>query len=444
EVLLGNSVVDAIDQAVSKYVGIVILNGGDGSGGKLYEAACLLKSVIRDRAYLMISERVDIAAAVNASGVVLSDQGLPAWLGYNDGFKNIVHAKFYETYLEDGVVPTTSEIKFLSYSKLDSVEQQRCERHPDGQLICYLPAPILKESVIYMLPMVAGESLEALPDKSNCTGALQIKTFNGMPFLMNIVDTPGTNRLSGELVPCADLLLFVISAGRPLTESEVAFLRYTQQWKKKVVFVLKKTDLYQNASEVQSCFLVLWSIQSALQAKLSASSDAGENNIELLITTSGGSHSFKELETFLYGFLDGSTSTGMERLKLKLETPVSIAERLLSACETLVRQEHRYAKQDLTSIEELMSSVKQYAVKMESESLSWRREVLSLIESAKSRVLKLIESTVRLSNLDIAASYVFKGGNSSLLPATSRIENDIIGPAVSDAQKLLVDYLTWL
>lgn len=31
---------------------------------------------------------------------------------------------------------------------------------------------------------------------------------------------------------------------------QVAFLRYIQQWKKKVVFVLNKSDLYRNANEV--------------------------------------------------------------------------------------------------------------------------------------------------------------------------------------------------
>lgn len=48
---------------------------------------------------------------------------------------------------------------------------------------------------------------------------------------MTIVDTPGTNvilqrqqRLTEEFIPRADLLLFVISADRPLTESEVCFL----------------------------------------------------------------------------------------------------------------------------------------------------------------------------------------------------------------------------
>ena len=70
-------VLSLIDDAVSKnWIGIVVLNdGGDASGGKMYEAACLLKSFIGGRAYLLLSERVDIAAAVNASGVLLSDQG---------------------------------------------------------------------------------------------------------------------------------------------------------------------------------------------------------------------------------------------------------------------------------------------------------------------------------------------------------------------------------
>lgn len=75
EVLDRAGVLDVVDEAVSKWVGVVVLDGGDGSGGRLYEAACLLKSVVRERAYLMVAERVDIAAAVNANGVVLSDKG---------------------------------------------------------------------------------------------------------------------------------------------------------------------------------------------------------------------------------------------------------------------------------------------------------------------------------------------------------------------------------
>ncbi|KAJ6306664.1 hypothetical protein OIU78_021892 [Salix suchowensis] len=334
-----------------------------------------------------------------------------------------------------------------------SEEQQRCERHPDGQYICYLPAPILKEGNPFRLIVV----IDLI--------SMQFTS----PLNMNIVDTPGTNvilqrqqRLTEEFVPRADLLLFVISADRPLTESEVAFLRYIQQWKKKVVFVLNKSDLYRNSSELEEAMLfikentrkllktddvILYPIsaRSALEAKLSASPDLGKDYTELPVSKSHLKISrFYDLEQFLYSFLDASTTTGMERIRLKLETPIAIAERLLSACETLVKQDSQYAKQDLTFATELIDSVKEYAIKMENESISWRRKTMSLIDATKCRVLELIESTLQLSNLDLVASYIFRGEKSATMPATLKIQNDIIGPALTDAQKLLGEYLKWL
>ncbi|OMO77707.1 Thiamine phosphate synthase [Corchorus capsularis] len=633
EVLADANALDFIDKAVSKWVGLVVLNGGEGSGGRIYEAARSLKAVIKDRAYFLITERVDIAAAVGASGVVLSDQGLPAIVArntmmdsksesvflplvartvqtanaafnasvsegadfliydlgeeehvdvavksvsenvkipifivnnnslvkdtsyseaskilnsgasglvlsledlrlftddvlsqfnivsttnnklqdgsidelkvaiidldspekmglagfikvedrekqliekersilneainvfqkaaslmeeisllidavaqidepfllaivgeFNSGKSTVINALLGERYLKDGVVPTTNEITFLRYSELDGKDQQRCEKHPDGQLICYLPAPILKE--------------------------------------MNIVDTPGTNvilqrqqRLTEEFVPRADLLFFVISADRPLTESEVAFLRYTQQWKKKVVFVLNKADLYQNPQELEEAIIFIKentqkllntddvtlypvAARAVLEEKLLVSSGVGKEHRDLATSDSNWrTSSFYKLENFLYSFLDGSTSTGMERMKLKLGTPIAIAERILSACETLNRKDCESAEQDLKSANEIVDSVKEYTIKMENESISWRRRTLSMIDTTKSRVLELIESTLQLSNLDLVFSYVLKGGSSTQMPATSKVQIDILGPALSDAQSLLGEYVTWL
>lgn len=42
-------------------------------------------------------------------------------------------------------MPTTNEITLLSYSEVESESFERCERHPDGQFMCYLSVPILKE-----------------------------------------------------------------------------------------------------------------------------------------------------------------------------------------------------------------------------------------------------------------------------------------------------------
>ncbi|XP_021727880.1 probable transmembrane GTPase FZO-like, chloroplastic isoform X2 [Chenopodium quinoa] len=636
EVLNDGSVVDFVDMAVSKWVGIVVVNGDEGrSGGKLYEAACLLKSVIRDRAYLLVAERVDIAVAVNASGVLLSDQGLPPIVArntlmssksdsvvlpvvgkivqtvkaalnassaegadfliysilaeepaenfmnsinnnvkipvfvevelitnggsidevskvlmssasgvvtslqelkssgdglsrilydpsatnrlatdirrqdedlsfnkhmlnttngfsvdmgiasfvnledremqfikkerrllmeavdtiekaaplmeeisllndaisqldepfllvivgeFNSGKSSVINALLGGKFVMEGVVPTTNEITFLRYADLDAKEEQRCVRLPDGQNICYLPAKILKKMVI--------------------------------------VDTPGTNvilqrqqRLTEEFVPRADLLLFVLSADRPLSESEIAFLRYTQQWKKKVLFLLNKADLYRNGNEldeaitfvrdnvrnllnVENVTLFPVSARSALEAKLASTDGTVQQNL-LMSESYSSSKTFDEFEKFLYDFMDGSTTAGLERMTIKLQTPLAIAERLLSACQTLVTQDCRYAQKDLISVKELVRSVEEYGMKMENESNSWRRQIFSLVGSAKERMLKLVESTLQLSNLDIAFS-MFLGGDKSASAATQSIQNDIVNPALADAQRILREYMSWL
>ncbi|XP_078445105.1 FZO-like protein [Wolffia australiana] len=613
---------DAIDLAVSKgFIGIVLLLGGDDNGGKLYEAACVLKSVIRERAYFLISERVDIASAVGASGVVLSDQGLPVivaknmmmssrtesvllplvgrtlqkaagamtasvsegadllifrvdrksvekvlvdcistqnikvpifldivdWSGegppfevvlsnllqlggsgfivalddmsmlkedaftmfsnsqganvkiqdeslmlhrhedtqalvggfskleeqeiklieaertllleaieiireaaplmdevslledalsrldepfmmvivgeFNSGKSTIINALLGRRYLREGVIPTTNEITLLRYSETEKME--KCEFNPDGQFICFLPAPILKE--------------------------------------MNLVDTPGTNvilqrqqRLTEEFVPRADLVVFALSSDRPLTESEVSFLRYIQQWKKKVLFVLNKADLYQNNRELEegisfvrenarrflnqeSVLIYPVSARSALEAKLSSSSEVLLSDVRWL--TSG----FPELEDFLYSFLDGSTDTGMERMKLKLETPIGIADRLLTACEAQVKYEFECAKKDLSSINDLIGSVNSYALKMEKESSSWIKRTISLVGKAKARAVNMVESTLRLSNIDLITTYALKGEKSGpISSSTSVIQNEIINPALVETRMLMGEYLLWL
>jgi predicted GTPase len=68
-------------------------------------------------------------------------------------------------------------------------------------------------------------------------GALQVRYLPAELLReVNVVDTPGTNvilsrqqRLTEEYVPRADLVLFVLSADRPFTESEVNFLKYIRQ-----------------------------------------------------------------------------------------------------------------------------------------------------------------------------------------------------------------------
>lgn len=62
-----------------------------------------------------------------------------------------------------------------------------------------------------------------------------------------LIDTPGTNALyqhhealTQQIVPHADLIVFLTSAERPISESEAKFLHKIKQWNKKILVVVNK------------------------------------------------------------------------------------------------------------------------------------------------------------------------------------------------------------
>lgn len=116
------------------------------------------------------------------------------------------------------------------------------------------------------------------------------------------------------------------------------------------------------------------SARSALEAKLSISSGSALTDNHLWMSSG-----FSELENFLFSFLDGSTDTGMERMRLKCGTPIAIADRLLDSCERLTKKDYESACKDLSSINEMINSVHDYEIKMENQSLFWKKQTLSLV-----------------------------------------------------------------
>lgn len=164
------------------------------------------------------------------------------------------------------------------------------------------------------------------------------------------------------------------------------------QLEEAVAFIKENTQKLLNTEHVT---LYPVSARSALEAKLSASYKTQKENENLSITEPlWRTSSFDELEKFLYSFLDGSTSTGIERMKLKLETPIAIADQLLCACQKIVREKCQHAEQDLIAVNELVDSVKDYEMTMESAGISWKRQTLSLVCFLVSNVVLEIHKTL--------------------------------------------------
>jgi hypothetical protein len=80
EVLAEAEFVETISRAVGAgATGVVLAEGAGGGSTTLYEAAVKLRAMLRSRAALLVMDRVDIAQAAEADGVLLTEQGEGSW-----------------------------------------------------------------------------------------------------------------------------------------------------------------------------------------------------------------------------------------------------------------------------------------------------------------------------------------------------------------------------
>src|SRR5687768_13471582 len=189
--------------------------------------------------------------------------------------------------------------------------------------------PIPVDDVISILRYGAEASQRKLSD-------FVIEQFYPIDFLRNItlVDTPGTNsivqrhqEITEDYIPRADLILFVTSIDRPLSESERKFLEYIREWGKKVVFVLNKIDT-KSESEIAQVLAYLTTNVRAIfgfdptvfpvAAKLALESKLGN------ATPRDWTRSrFEALEDYIFQVLSEK-----ERIRIKLSSPLETIQSL--------------------------------------------------------------------------------------------------------------------
>jgi small GTP-binding protein len=219
---------------------------------------------------------------------------------FNAGKSAVINALVGERVLEEGVTPTTSRIQLLRHG----AERTRTQRGGDYEELT-LPLPLLRDT--------------------------------------SIVDTPGTNAvlrgheaLTREFVPRADLVLFVTSADRPFTETERTFLETIRDWGKKLVVAVNKTDILDGPEDVRKVvefvrdklreLLGLRPEVFAVSARQAARSKAAG------AAPAPEATGFGALEAYLTRTLDDG-----ERLRLKLASPLGVAERVLEIAADTVK-----------------------------------------------------------------------------------------------------------
>src|SRR5688572_8242451 len=133
---------------------------------------------------------------------------------FNSGKSAFINALVGQPLMQEGVTPTTAVISILEHG--DTPEQ--IVRHVN-QVVIKAPVDLLRE--------------------------------------IRIVDTPGTNAIirehetmTAEFIPRSDLVFFVTSADRPFTETERRFMEQIRDWGKKIVLVVNKSDILEDATQV--------------------------------------------------------------------------------------------------------------------------------------------------------------------------------------------------
>lgn len=283
---------------------------------------------------------------------------------FNAGKSALVNAILGEKVLPEGATPTTTQVTLVKWGE----KKDRQVIDEDFAVFTY-PLPLLKE--------------------------------------LNIVDTPGTNaiirhheRLTEELVPRSDLVLFTTSADRPMTESERLFLERILAWKKKIVFILNKVDIIEeDLGEVQGYILKHASAILGDQPELFLVSARRAQRAALEIDDAQrqqqrAASGLDKLENYITNVLDDSA-----RLKLKFNNPIGVAENLITHIEDSIQTQSDDLKEDKQTVDSIDAAINGYERELSSELAPRLAEIETILQRLEMRGLDFFDNTLRLTNI---------------------------------------------
>ncbi|MCL4489344.1 MAG: dynamin family protein [Chloroflexi bacterium] len=285
---------------------------------------------------------------------------------FNAGKSALVNALLGERVLPEGVTPTTSKVTLVKWG--DRINAQAAG--DDLALVTY-PLGLLKE--------------------------------------INIVDTPGTNavirhheRLTSDFVPRSDLVLFVTSADRPMTESERQFLATIRAWDKKVVMILNKVDILQNEAELAEVqtFVQRYADQvlgsspefyavSARLAEQSYTERSPEKSAQLRAASR-----VDALAHYIETTLDDAA-----RWRLKLASPLGVAAHVVEQAQSAAQTQAEELNADKETAIAVEAVISGYEHDLGSELDPRLAEIDNILFRMQERGLDFFDRTLRLTNI---------------------------------------------
>ena len=226
-------------------------------------------------------------------------------------------------------------------------------------------------------------------------------------FLRNItlVDTPGTNsivqrhqEITEDFIPRADLVLFVTSIDRPLSESERRFLEYIREWGKKVVFVLNKIDTKSEEEIRQVLDYLQTNVRSIfgfdpvvypVSGKLALQSKAGGSEPRDWTRSR-----FEALEDYIFKVLSEK-----ERVRIKLQAPLDTIAGLSKKQMVMIDSRRQLLADDMERISSITDQLERARVDLQGNFRQFVIRIDNLMMDLERRGVDFLDRYVRIQHV---------------------------------------------
>lgn len=320
---------------------------------------------------------------------------------FNAGKSAFINALLGQKVMEEGVTPTTTRINLLRAG-----EQVAQHLDSDGFVVVTHPASFLRQ--------------------------------------VTVVDTPGTNAVIREheavtqqFIPRADLILFVTSADRPFSESERQFMTGIRAWGKKVVIIVNKADLL-SETDLQT---VLRFVHEQVRALLGFTPEVFPVAARLALAAKQSPPGevrdalwtrsrFAPLEEYIVRTLDVS-----RRLRLKLLSPLGVAERVMGRYRAVADERLRLLAGDRETLARIDSQLAVYRADMERDFAHYLTQVDNVILQLLQRGDRFFADTLRIGRIpDLLNSERTRGA----------WEREVVGNTPQEIDAIVQGLIDWL
>lgn len=222
---------------------------------------------------------------------------------------------------------------------------------------------------------------------------------------ITLVDTPGTNsivkmhqELTHDFIPRADLVLFVTSIDRPLSESERAFLQYISEWGKKIVFVLNKIDTKSDAeidqviTYLRENILTMFRFEPVIYpvaAKQALASKLGESS-----PREWTSSRFEAFEDYIFKVLSQK-----ERVRIKLLAPLDTLVSLTRMQLVRIDARREILTIDIRKIEKITGQLTQAESDLRSNFTQFIARIDNLMMEMERRGVDFLDRYIRIGHI---------------------------------------------